>query len=54
MYNYEIVLGYYECPYIDEFQIVEDINANSIEEAVKEALDLYSDMVIVSIDGYSY
>lgn len=54
MFEYEVVLGYYECPTVDEYQITEIIMANTIEQVIKEAEELYSDMVIVSIDGYSY
>ena len=53
MYEYDVIIGYYECPFNEEHQIELTIMANNSDE-ISDIIDgSYHGMVVVYVDGYS-
>ena len=59
MYEYDVIIGYYECPFNEEHQIELTIDANNsdeISDIIDEISDIidesYHGMVVVYVDGY--
>ena len=53
MYEYDVIIGYYECPFNEEHQIELIVTANSSDEISDIIDESYHGMVVVSIDCYT-
>lgn len=53
MYSWEVIIGYYECPFNDEHQREITVMADYKSEISRIIDDNFSGMVVVYIDGIS-